>query len=73
MAIGVMPSFVASNVSELASAGTNMTVPLPVEVQPGDMMIVFAKNNGSSAVMPSTPDGWTYLGSSDKGNYYHVF
>lgn len=69
-----MPTFVASNVSELATAGTDMTVPLPPEVLPGDLMVVFVKNNGNtSAVPPNSPDGWTYLGSSDKANYYHVF
>lgn len=74
MAVGAMPTFVASNVSELATAGTDMTVPLPAEVLPGDLMIVFVKNNGSAvATPPNSPDGWTYLGSSATGNYYHVF
>lgn len=74
MAVGSMPTFVASNVSELTTASTDMTVPLPAEVQPGDMMVVYVKNNGSNATtVPATPSGWTYLGSSATANYYHIF
>lgn len=75
MPTNIMPTFVASNVSEMAVAGTNMTVPLPPEVQPGDTMLVYVKNNGNASATPPaapTPE-WVYRGSTVSGNYYHLF
>lgn len=73
--VNVMPTFVASNVSEMAVAGTDMTVPLPPEVQPGDTMLVYVKNNGANTATPPAPPTpeWVYRGTTATGYYYHLF
>jgi Glycosyl hydrolases family 16 len=58
-------SFVGRTQNSVDSPYTNVIVPVPAGIQPGDVMLVFIASYNST---PTPPAGWTTLGSTTNAN-----